>query len=57
MKSAYLLISTCISRAVCAPLLVSCHLLRVDGGVELVGEAVDAVGERDLEPVGVAEKE
>lgn len=30
------------------------HLLGVDGGIELVGEPIDAVGERDLEPVRVA---
>ena len=32
------------------------HLLRVDGGVELVCQAVDAVGEGDFEPVRVAAK-
>lgn len=30
------------------------HLLRVDRGVQVVGQAVDAVGKGDLETVGVA---
>ena len=30
------------------------HLLRVYGRVELVGKAVNAIGERDLEPISIA---